>query len=104
MARPGSYQSGQPREWGRRCGVGGEAFSAAKTALCASVRHTEAIQAKHHPCPHRAARGPPDGSLMVRAADLGTATRRPLAGDFPPETEPEEPLTSHPEPCSPPSG
>jgi hypothetical protein len=40
----------------------------------------------------------------VRAAEIGAAIRCSLAGDFPRETETAEPLTSNPEPWSPPSG
>src|SRR5262249_44901246 len=58
---------------------------------------------KHQPCPHLAVHGPPNGSLAARAAEMGAAIRCSLAGAFPRERETADPLTSNPEPWSPPS-
>ena len=52
---------------------------------------------------HLAIHVPPDGSLAVRAAEMGVTIRCSLAGDFSRETETAEPLTSDSEPWSPPS-
>src|SRR5262249_45106861 len=54
--------------------------------------------------PQWAVHVPPASRLAVRAAEMGAAIRGARVGDFPGETETAEPLTSHPEPWSPPSG
>src|SRR5262245_9331026 len=59
--------------------------------------------AKPPTCPHWAVPRPPDGSLAVRAAERGAAIECSLTGEFPREPETAEPLTSNPEPWSPPS-
>ena len=63
---------------------------------------TKRFGAKHQSCPQLVVHGPPESSLAVRAAEMGAAIRCSLVGDFPSETETVEPLTSNPEPWSPP--
>jgi len=59
--------------------------------------------AKHQACPHLAVHVPPDSTLEMGAAEMGAAIRCPVVGDSPRRTETAEPLTSSPEPWSPPS-
>ena len=59
--------------------------------------------AKHQTCPHLAVHVPPDSTLEMGAAEMGAAIRCPVVGDSPRGTETAEPLTSTPEPWSPPS-
>ena len=58
---------------------------------------------KHQTCPHLAVHLPPDSTLEMGAAEMGAAIRCPVLGDTPRGTEMAEPLTSTPEPWSPPS-
>ena len=59
--------------------------------------------AKHQTCSHFAVHQPPDSTLEMGAAEMGAAIRCPVVGDSPRGKETAEPLTSTPEPWSPPS-
>jgi hypothetical protein len=85
--------------------VGQEPTRATVTPCHARVGPTTPQQfgAKHQTCPHWAVPGTPDSTLEMGAAEMGTAIRCPVFGDSTRGTETAEPLTSNPEPWSPPS-